>query len=345
MSYRRRVAALPRVVTVVAVVMTACSGGTAPTIESGDVDATTTSAAPVEPTPDTGVATTVAPIDSDADTDTTDGQLVDDDLPASSYLGNYTLTDDEFGTQVSVTVADGVRRITANALPNHETGDFPNAGNPNTITAQQAEWTFPVEPVWTGVATWAQVPGVAINGVKFEPETAETVECATGDTYRIEALQQVYDLGFDVNNAHVQPNGEYHYHGISALMVEAFNGTAADLVHIGFAADGHLVMYSKSAALRSGYALVTEPRTGTDCQPSLRNTTSIDLEGTAPDGTYVSDWEWTSDNGDLDECNGTTIGDTYVYVVTDEYPFIGRCLKGEFTATTPAGPGGGGPRP
>ena len=338
MSRRRHIALLPLVV---AVVMTACGEGTAPVTESGAADAMTTSSAAIEPTPDASVATTAVP----SDTDTTGGQLVDDDFPSSSYLGDYTLTDEEFGTEVSVSVTDGVRRITANALPNHETGDFPNAGNPNTITAQQAEWTFPVEPVWTGVATWAQVPGVAINGVKFEPETAETVECATGQTYRIEALQQVYDLGFDVNNAHVQPNGEYHYHGISALMVEAFNGTDADLVHIGFAADGHLVMYSKSGALRSGYALVTARRTGSDCQPSLRNTTPIDLEGTDPDGTYVSDWEWSADNGDLDECNGTTTDGAYVYIVTDEYPFIGRCLKGESTATAPAGPGGGGQRP
>ena len=252
-------------------------------------------------------------------------------LPDSRFLGDYTLTDDQYGTDVTVTVSNGTRHITANALPNHDTGVFPNANNPNTITAQNADWSFPASPTWTGTATWAMVPGVSINGVKFEPETAETTTCAGGETYKIEALQDTYNLGFDINNAHVQPNGEYHYHGVSQLMVEVFNGTDADLVHVGFAADGHLMYYSKSGAYRSGYALSTTPRTGSNCQPTLRNASPVDLDGTMPDGTYVSDWEWSVSNGDLDECNGTTIDGTYVYFITNEYPFVSRCLFGSFT--------------
>jgi hypothetical protein len=80
------------------------------------------------------------------------------------------------------------------------------------------------------------VPGVAVNGVKFEPETAETVACASGESYRVEALQDTDDLGFDFNNAHVQPTGEYHYHGVSQLLAEAAD-SGDDLVHVGFAAD------------------------------------------------------------------------------------------------------------
>ena len=61
------------------------------------------------------------------------------------------------------------------------------------------------------------------------------------------------------------------------------------------------------------------------------------------DGTYAADWQYSDANGNdnlfLDECNGTEIDGTYAYVITDEYPFISRCLNGEFTAT---GPGGGG---
>ena len=287
--------------------------------------------------------TTVAP-DSAAEVTTTDVATTEattteadavsttaETLPDSRFLGDYTLTDDHYGTSVAVTVSGNTRHIAANALPNHETGTFPNANNPNTITAQNADWSFPVSPTWTGTATWAMVPGVSINGVKFEPETAESATCATGETYRIEALQDTYNLGFDINNAHVQPNGEYHYHGVSQLMVEAYNGTDADLVHVGFAADGHLMYYSKSGAHRSGYALSTTPRTGSNCQPTLRNASAFDLDGTMPDGTYVSDWEWSASNGDLDECNGTTIDGTYVYFITDAYPFVSRCLFGSFT--------------
>ena len=51
----------------------------------------------------------------------------------ADYLGSYSLVDESFGTQVMVTVDGGARIITSNTLPNHETGDFPNSGNPNAI--------------------------------------------------------------------------------------------------------------------------------------------------------------------------------------------------------------------
>ena len=50
-----------------------------------------------------------------------------------------------------------------------------------------------------------------------------------------------------------------------------------------------------------------------------------------PDGTYTSDWVWSADNGDLDECNGITVNGEYIYLITDDYPFISRCLMGEYT--------------
>lgn len=65
----------------------------------------------------------------------------------------------------------------------------------------------------------------------------------------------------------------------------------------------------------------------------------VDLEGTTPDGTYGSDWAHTEGAGDLDECNGIEIDGTYAYVITDEYPYIPRCLMGE--AANTGGPGGG----
>ena len=60
--------------------------------------------------------------------------------------------------------------------------------------------------------------------------------------------------------------------------------------------------------------------------------------GTAPDGTYTSDWEYLPGSGDLDECNGTFIEDRYLYLVTNEFPYISRCLKGEFNESRPSGP-------
>jgi hypothetical protein len=253
------------------------------------------------------------------------------ELLSSEFLGSYSFTDEKFGTSVTVMVDATSRTITSNALPNHETGEFPNSGNPNTISSQNSTYTFTTVPTFTGLETQTQIIGVAINGVKFEPGTAETVTCGNGDTYRVEGLQNTFPLGMDFNNAHVQPTGEYHYHGVSKLLINFFD-MSNDLVHIGFAADGYRMYYSKSGAFSSGYELSSTPRSGFGCEMSLRVDNNVfDLEETQPDGTYTSDWVYTEGLGDLDSCNGTTIEGEYMYLITDGFPFISRCLNGEIT--------------
>ena len=281
---------------------------------------------------------TTAPADTEvADTEEPSAETGD---PDADYTGSYALADEEFGTMTTLTVADGVRTIVSNALPDHEVGEFPNPGNPNTISEQDVLYEYPADPVYVGSATTAMTPGVAVNGVKFEPGTAETVTCESGETFRVEALQDIYDLGLDFNNAHVQPTGEYHYHGISELLANAYS-TDEDLVHVGFAADGFLMYYSKSGAYSPSYSLSTDARSGIDCVGSMAlGGDAVEVEGTTADGTYASDWQYSDANGDLDECNGTEIDGTYAYVITDEYPFISRCLNGEFTATGPDAGGG-----
>lgn len=253
--------------------------------------------------------------------------------PSPEYLGSYSLTDDEFGTMVTVTVDEDTRTIEANALPDHDTGDFPNSGNPNTITEQDVSYSYTTEPTFVGGQSEARTTGVALNGVKFEPGTAETVSCNSGETLRVEALQDVYNLGLDFNNAHVQPTGEYHYHGVSDMLVDAY-ATSEDLVHVGFAADGYLMYYSKSGAYEPGYVLASDARVGTDCTASgPAGGTAVDIEGSTPDGTYTSDYIFDESNGDLDACNGIVIDGEYAYIITDSYPFVGRCLNGEVSGS------------
>lgn len=268
-----------------------------------------------------------------------DGQEQQTPNEVSPYAGSYTIVNETTGTEVTVTVENGIRTIVSNGLPNHQTGVFPNAGNPNTITERTLSYQFPTEPSFSGNAAFAQTPGVAVNGVSFEPGTGESVSCGSGENYRIEALQDMHNLELDFNNAHVQPGGKYHYHGVSPLLIEAY-ATDDDLVHVGFAADGYLMYFSKSSAYRSSYQLATAARTGSDCVATGPNNTSFDLEGTTPDDTYVSDWVYTEGAGDLDACNGTTLNGEYVYFVTNEYLYIPRCLNGEFTQV---GPSAGGP--
>jgi len=245
----------------------------------------------------------------------------------SDYLSDYTLIDEQYNTEVEVTIdeATNTRTITANALPNHDTGDFPNQGNPNTISEQARLYVYPFDPSFTGAMAQPKTIGVALNGVKFEPGTAETFTCGSGERYRVEAIQDSADLGLDFNNAHVQPTGEYHYHGASSMLADAFDN-GEDLVHVGFAADGFLIYYSKSSAYASSYVLGDGERSGSNCQFSLPNQ-SVQYSS-VKDGTVTSDYDYVEGAGDLDECNGTTIAGQYVYLVTEEFPFISRCLNG-----------------
>jgi hypothetical protein len=41
--------------------------------------------------------------------------------------------------------------LTANGIPNHAVGSFPNAGNPNTISAQTVAATYTLTPTYNGM--------------------------------------------------------------------------------------------------------------------------------------------------------------------------------------------------
>ncbi|MGK0414704.1 MAG: hypothetical protein ACJA1B_002932, partial [Polaribacter sp.] len=185
--------------------------------------------------------------------------------------------------------------------------------------------------------TWVREPGVALNGVKFEPGTAEVVYCETGENYRVEAFQNLIDFGLDFNHAHVQPTGAYHYHGSPTSVIENFD-TGEDLVHIGFANDGFPMFYSKSGAYKPSYQLAEGTREGEDCSytnPMQQMDVSVD---DGHDGMFTSDFKYVANSGNLDECNGITIDGKYRYIVTNEFPYVSRCLMGEVTEEERKGP-------
>lgn len=76
--------------------------------------------------------------------------------------------------RVSITIEGDQRVIVANGLPDHATGRFPNAKNPNRIAAQSYRYTVPLRPVVAAKPTPlpAQPFGIALNGVLFDPGTA-----------------------------------------------------------------------------------------------------------------------------------------------------------------------------
>ena len=162
------------------------------------------------------------------------------------------------------------RVLSANGIPDHDVGTFPNPDNPNTISAQTVAATFSLSPAYSGTATQlggpAGVVSFMLNGVKTDPGTGGSCDntgtvCSLGDpsgTWSIEALTQSYfKFGTDSNNAHVQPGGTYHYHGMPEGLITKLGGGSATMTLIGWAADGFPVYarYGHTVASRRQFAV------------------------------------------------------------------------------------------
>lgn len=238
------------------------------------------------------------------------------------------------------------RYIQSNGLPDHAIGKFPNENNPHAVSAQSYRFRMPISPKRTGRTTEIRMQpfGVALNGVVFDPGTAECYGRPRGGDrrgygspadcqWREEAIKgSEVMLGLDFNNAHVQPNGAYHYHGVPNGFVSGRIVEDQDLVHIGFAADGFRIYVSLSGAYKSSYR--------------LREGDRKTAPGGVHDGTYTQDFIFDEGLGNLDECNGTQINNDYAYVLTTSFPYIPRCWKGtpdeSFARRRPeGGPSGG----
>ena len=163
--------------------------------------------------------------------------------------------------------SDGSDRIlSGNGIPNHEVGTFPNSNNPNTIKEQVVNKRFTLCPLIiseSGLEVIGPALSIAyaINSVKFDPATAgrcnDAGECSLAQgqgNWNIEALgHDTFDFGDDMNHAHVQPNGTYHYHGMPELLME-FLGDNQGMTIVGWASDGFPVY------ARYGYSNSNEKR-------------------------------------------------------------------------------------
>lgn len=238
------------------------------------------------------------------------------------------------------------RKLTANGIPDHPTGVFPNPNNPGTISEQRIQVSMPLFPEVTPAITRKGGPrvmtGYVLNGIKIDPGTAGTcndagTHCPMGPSFgrwNIEAMgQSSFNFGTDSNHAHVQPGGTYHYHGIPEEFVAKLNkGMAMTL--IGWAADGFPVY------ARYGYSVAADASSALQVMRGsyrLKATPDANRPPTSlyPMGTFEQDREYVAGLGDLDECNGR-MGVTpefpqgiYHYYATDSYPYLQRCMKGK----------------
>ena len=272
----------------------------------------------------------------------------------ADVTGSYEFEDPATGCSVQVTVGNGVRRIRANGLPNHSTGQFPNSDNPNAISAQNYDYSFPTSPIKNGEFVSLSIPqpfGIAVNGVLFDPLAAEWFNNNPNSGWSENALSPHVDLGLDENDAHVQPTGAYHYHGIPDGLVDTISRKGHSPL-IGWAGDGFPIYLDR------GYKKPRNRESGLKRLKSsyrLRSGIRPDGPGGPFDGKYNEDYEYIKGAGDLYSANGRFQktpefpNGTYCYILTRDYPVIPRAFVAEistsFVKSGGAGGGGGRPRP
>ncbi|WP_070963742.1 YHYH protein [Vibrio sonorensis] len=246
--------------------------------------------------------------------------------------------------------------IQSNAIPNHDFNDG-SANFATDVSEQSLDYQMTATPVLSGFTdlSLGTSEAILLNGVKVdllaaacygvgsEPLGQEKIGCGQnqiGNPWRYDPMSPLNNFGTDTHNAHVQPTGEYHYHGNPvALFEQECVGKSASPV-IGFAADGYPVygscfFDSSTGNVRkavSSYRLKSGTR-----QAEAGYTTPVAGNGVVAsnsyDGQFRGDWEYVVALGDLDQCNGMTVNGQYGYYVTDSFPWMINCFRGSADAS------------
>lgn len=269
--------------------------------------------------------------------------------PGGFQQQGYQPSQQSYSNQVTLRISGGYRYVSGNGIPAHETGRFPNRNNPNSVRPQNNQFRLTLNPRVNSQPTRLGLGpfGIALNGVLLEPGAAEFWQRNFNSGWQYEAKDGQINLGLDQHNAHVQPHGSYHYHGMPVGLV---NRLARDkpnqMVLIGYAADGFPIY------ARWGYRNPQDPKSGVvTMKPSFRLRSGVRPNGPGGrfDGTFVQDYKYAEGTGHLDECNGRFgvtpeyPGGIYHYFVTDQWPYLPRQFRGTPDSSFQRGPGGGGP--
>ncbi len=259
-------------------------------------------------------------------------------------------------SEISVVRGPSTTEIEANGMPDHLVGRFPNRDNPNEIREQSYDIEIPSEPREAAQITYMhELPGdrfrafgISLDGVIFEPGTAEVWMGRRDSGWNYEALGGAIPLGLDSNFAHVQPDGSYHYHGMPIGLMRRLGYRKGDhSPMIGWAADGFPIY------AMHGYRDANDPGSSiVELKTSYKLRQGSRPGGDEPDGdfdgTFIQDYEYVPGSGDLDECNGRYCvtpefpEGTYAYFMTREWPVIPRAFRGTPTMIKQSG-GRGGP--
>lgn len=200
--------------------------------------------------------------------------------------------------------------------------------------------------------------GIALNGVYMMPAPATPFifeDVNTGEynwDWVFEPTTNIGDgrdfVALDCASAHVNPNSGYHYHGNMFGYVEkikegisTLNTPPEEVLQVGWAADGFPILY-RFGPDKDGN--IKEMSASFQLKSGLRPGDGISAPCGPYSGKYTNDFEFVAGKGDLDECNGIEASVTlntaqgeetfeYYYVVTQDFPQISRCMKGNFNSS------------
>ncbi|MDC0177021.1 sulfatase-like hydrolase/transferase [Polaribacter sp.] len=197
--------------------------------------------------------------------------------------------------------------------------------------------------------------GIALNGIYMMPAPATPFifENTTTGEYNwdwvFEPTTNIGNgrdyVGLDCASAHVNPNSGYHYHGNMFEYVEGLrtetsttNTIPTEVLQVGWASDGFPIVYRFGPDKEGN---IKEMFPSFQLKSGLRPGDGISAPCGSYSGKYTNDFEYIAGKGDLDECNGIEASITlttaqgeeifeYYYVVTQDFPQISRCMKGNF---------------
>jgi len=257
-----------------------------------------------------------------------------------------------FAGRVSITSEGSACTISSNSIPNHDFNDGATAFV-NESSDVDVSFSVPATPSQAGSVTWLTLrydDAIFINGIKLDLLAAacygvgnaaagqEKIGCMdVGQPFRYDPMSPLNTFGTDTHNAHTQPGGEYHYHGDPRAMHDESNSSSPSPV-VGFAADGFpifgpLFTDTDSGQVRratSSYGLKSGVRASQSFGGSTYDPSGSGgaFQGEEYNGRFTDDYEYNAGSGDLDECNGMTVGGQYGYYITDSFPWVLKCFKG-----------------
>jgi len=289
---------------------------------------------------------------------------------AGTDTSNYVYTDSD----------DNYRYFISNSIPDHDYESFTLGQGitefPNEDVTPQGEYLrMPVNPSIPSdydansttipkekdLGMWSHA--VLSNGVPVDTLPAEWAD-TTNNLWQYNPANRYWNIHVDDDNAHVQPDGTYHYHGplrSTSLDTDLSDNEDDDNYNykiIGYVGDGFPLMGPNVrdedgiiTEVKSSYKLKSEtervelagasftPEVCTDnCPDNFKDPIIKNNDDTiAPLGAFRDDYEFDPDEGDLDICNGMTYeenGETkYAYFLTNTYPFFNNCFTGDVDET------------